>query len=164
MSEDSIPLVFLGHSFGTTLAFECACYLEHQLRLKIDLLLSLAGITKEYLSSTPLYSNPNRSLENNPWEEVVDILRKTSMEMYGTIPPYMDPTHDRYDEEMMKYTVQDVGFTTEWLRNVNHEETNKLACNFTWIVGRDDKTTSLRYDGWKVSMQSIQYIYDKLLI
>lgn len=64
--DDSIPLVFLGYSYGSCLAYECAKYLEHEMKsCTVSHLLLIASPTQEDLKGVTLFEANKESFSNS---------------------------------------------------------------------------------------------------
>lgn len=105
-----IPVLFLGHSFGTVLAFECIKQLEQQsaevTKKQVPLLLSIGGIPANVLCASSLYRDLSQPLHTQPPEQVLRALQRASREMYGLLPAYLDDQDESFDLRMVACTVQ----------------------------------------------------------
>lgn len=102
MSEAGVPLLFLSHSFGTCLAYECAQYLRLNNVVKIPQIISLAGIHPLYLSKLRLYQDQTGLLTDS----IKEMMRAASLEMYGTLPAYLDECHPSYRQDCHDYAIE----------------------------------------------------------
>lgn len=103
-------MLFLGHSFGTVLAFECIKQLEKRsgeaVRQQVPLLLSIGGISADVLRTTLLYRDLSQPLHTQSPEQVLRALQTASREMYGLVPEYLDDQSAAFDPRMVLCAVQ----------------------------------------------------------
>lgn len=87
-AEDSVPLAFMGYSFGTYVCYECIQGLTQRgLGDKCCTLISVAGIAREFLEQFPLYSE-----EFNIYDEAEFRRRgdETAIQMYRKVPFFLE--------------------------------------------------------------------------
>jgi acyl transferase domain-containing protein/NADPH:quinone reductase-like Zn-dependent oxidoreductase/acyl carrier protein len=99
----SIPLIFLGHSFGTCIAYLVAKQLQTKHSIEVPHILSIAGISFDYLQTMPMYQSLHESLEA---EEVSSLLLETSRIMFKEVPTYLDEKSGNFDQNAKQAAIQ----------------------------------------------------------
>jgi surfactin synthase thioesterase subunit len=81
-NNDDIPVIFMGFSYGTYIAYECVKYLQFKMPMSYSCfhLISIAGIAIEQLKSFP-------SLEDCTGETMAEKLRFQFLATHGKEPP-----------------------------------------------------------------------------
>lgn len=78
--HDSIPLIFMGYSMGTYMAYECMKYLQNVRNFKCAHLISLAGIAPEQLKEMPQIQDAEGSSNE-------ERMRHSMIATHGKVPP-----------------------------------------------------------------------------
>ena len=101
---DSSPIVLLAHSFGTLVAYECAHHLSSVHNYAIQHIISLAGVSFEYLATLPIYQGDSDPV-NDPvgFEER---FQSEAVSMFGEVPHFVRQGHPSFNAAMKAYTVQ----------------------------------------------------------
>ncbi len=97
LQDGAPPLVILGHSFGTFLAFECARQLKVSHGHEIHHMISIAGIAREFLAPFPLYADDFDASDKALLAEKTDA---TVLAMYKERPFFME---DDFNPTMRKH-------------------------------------------------------------
>jgi len=90
------PIVMGGHSFGTFLAYESIREIELNYSAKCHNLISIAGLSREYLMTLPLYKHP---FDSTTFEQ---LSYETVIQMYGELPAFMSESSDSSLQIYMK--------------------------------------------------------------
>jgi pimeloyl-ACP methyl ester carboxylesterase len=165
--HDNIPLIFLGHSFGTTVAYELLQQLlndsstssteKEKILESIQLFISICGISTDYLQQLSLYNNKDLSYDTMDKKQLHSLINENSLEMFDLIPSYLkDPSSKAYHN-----TLQDIKYTSQLVKlhqkciltNLNASSSSSFSkieeIPFSWIIGNKDKTSQLSKDFWK---------------
>eukprot|EP00604_Paraphysomonas_vestita_P002788 CAMPEP_0174820906 /NCGR_PEP_ID=MMETSP1107-20130205/5029_1 /TAXON_ID=36770 /ORGANISM="Paraphysomonas vestita, Strain GFlagA" /LENGTH=180 /DNA_ID=CAMNT_0016037141 /DNA_START=605 /DNA_END=1144 /DNA_ORIENTATION=- len=127
--DNSTPLIFIGYSFGTYLAHDCARYLLSNNHFEVQHIISIAGIPKSNLRTSKTY-------EEIPGENSIEKLKNLFFSIHGYVPDYFQ-SHGIH--RIATPFIEDIKFSQEWMNEFHEGST--LNINFTWMVGLDDKTT-----------------------
>jgi hypothetical protein len=96
-NPDRIPVAMVSHSFGTFVAYESILVAQQKYSFKIAHMVSIAGITKEFLQPFPLYQGVLTE------ENFAEKARDTIFQMYNEIPYFWE---DEYDPVMKAHAVE----------------------------------------------------------
>ena len=100
-----MPLVFLAHSFGTLLAYECALQLQLQQEYAYNIkhVISLAGVSFQHLSTLPIYQDNYDPHDRDSFELR---FQEDAVATFGEVPDFVREGHPSYNAAMKAYTVQ----------------------------------------------------------
>ena len=142
--NDSIPLAFLGYSFGTCFAYDCSKYLKAALNYSVIQVISISGLTLDaHLEFKRFDDGTFESLKAT----VLQLLR----ENFGRAPTgfmqFLENHSSEEVDEILRVFHRGFHYSHSWVTNMT-SDTSLLESDFLWIIGSDDPTT--RDDGWKV--------------
>jgi surfactin synthase thioesterase subunit len=100
---DSVPLVLLGHSFGTLFAYECAEQLRATHAFDVQHVISLAGVSFDYLCTLPIYQDTYDAHDKEGFER---LFQEEARSVFGEVPDFVREGHPSYNAAMKANTVQ----------------------------------------------------------
>lgn len=101
--SDGIPLSLLAHSFGTLHAYECANYLQGHHDYAAHQLISLAGVSFDYLAQLPIYQDNYDPHDKASFEQR---FQEEAVATFGAVPDFVREGHPSFNAAMKAYTVE----------------------------------------------------------
>jgi len=140
---NDIPMIFIGHSMGTYVAYDCLKLLETNSQLRnTSQLISIFGITKEHISQFYKKSDNDKDFSQ------VDKMAVAN-EVFGDKGKQI-----MANEFGSNAFAIDEKYILQWINGMYQREANnslnlKIKCDLTWIVADQDPGTKVEFDGWK---------------
>jgi hypothetical protein len=97
------PIAFLGHSFGTLQAYESAYLLQESYQFNVAHIISLAGVSFDYLRDLPIYQDNYDPRDKFSFEER---FQEEAVATFGEVPGFVLEGHPSYNAAMKAYTVE----------------------------------------------------------
>jgi surfactin synthase thioesterase subunit len=104
--QSALPLFFIAHSFGTILGYETAMLLQKQaLGPVVSQFISVTGISWTFLSELEMYKS-STDLETLTDHEFVNLMRASSLEIYGRLPDYLEHENESFSSEILRNVIK----------------------------------------------------------
>jgi len=156
LDSGNVPVVFLGFSYGTYVAYECIKRLQNNVYNPYTIfhLISIAGIGIEELRKFP-------ALEDCEGDSMEEKLRVQFLATHGKEPPVLG--HKGFSN-IQGPMVEDIDICRGWMEKMESalisvsdadsdadSDSNmkdiQVDCDFTWTVGKSDATVPSRITG-----------------
>lgn len=138
----SLPLVFMGYSFGSAMAYACARFLEHEWQAPVAHLVCLAGADRPIYSNWKFLSPDDRSLDSFIKYHVDNMGRFNPLFDLDTayLPPLLELIFEIFHRDMQ--------LAHSWVSNFDrlNAEEKKLSANILCVNGDVDRAVSS--GGW----------------
>jgi surfactin synthase thioesterase subunit len=95
--------VLLGHSFGTLFAYECTERLRVTHAFSVHHVISLAGVSFDYLRTLPIYQDKYDAHDKQVFEQ---LFQEEARAIFGEVPDFVREGHPSYNAVMKANTVQ----------------------------------------------------------
>jgi len=151
--DDDVPLAIFGYSLGTAFAYDCTQYLQHIMHYKVAHVVSLCGLTFESICKFKRFDDGTVS-------GVKATLKKQMECNFGRAPSgliqFLNEGASEAIDEVSKYFLQGLQYVDCWTVQFGASQ-RKLNCNFLWVIGSDDPTTT--DNGWR-DVVSPEFLYE----
>jgi pimeloyl-ACP methyl ester carboxylesterase len=139
-----IPLVMMGYSFGTYVAYNCVTHLQNTMNFRVSHFISICGLSCHSLLSFQRFDDGSfESLKKN----LVQLLEVNFGRLPSSFERALKEQPPEVIETIMKYFYESVNYMHRWA--IEFTESNKLLdCDMLYVRGTDDPTT--KDDLWRV--------------